>query len=459
MLYRVTFLQYKIHNDGGYNMKKFLFVLLVGLIAISLVACGNAEKPNEDKKKETASVPEELTGPVEIEFWHAMTGGLEETLKTMTDEFNQSQDNITVKLVSQGSYDDLSKKLMASAKAENAPVMAQAYEDWMTQYIENDLITDLTPYMEHKQHGWSKNELNDIVSVFREANTWEDKMYGVPFNKSTEVLYYNTDMLTEKNLEIPATWEGYQAAAKALTTNKDGKQVVGLGFENSIGLSFPTYVRQAGGKTIDGAVDEVTFNTPEAKTALEFLNGMIAEGTARLAGEDGYMSSPFGRGDVAMYVGSSAGISFVGAEAEGKINWSVAPLPKGKAAATAFQGTNLAIFNSATDEEKLAAWEYMKFLTSTEQTVFWAKSTGYVPVRTSALETDEWKKYVEENPAYGVAASQFDAGYYDPHIKGKSGINEALNKEIQSVLLQEKSIEDGLKDLQKSAQDAVDKAN
>ncbi len=447
---------------GGYGMKKIIMFLVITMQIMVLAACGNEEKQKEDKEAEKAtatSIPDSLEEPVEIEFWHAMTGGLEETLKTITDKFNQSQENIEVTLVSQGSYGDLSQKLMASAKAGDAPVMTQAYEDWMTQYIDNDLIADLTPYIEHEKHGWSEDELNDIVEVFRKANTWEDKMYGVPFNKSTEVLYYNEDMLADNDLEVPTTWEEYKQAAEKLTTEKDGTSIVGLGFENSIGLSFPTYVRQTGGKTIDAEENKVTFDTPEAKTALEFLNGMFAEGHARLAGEDGYMSGPFGRGDVAMYVGSSAGISFVGAEAESKINWSVAPLPKGKEAATAFQGTNLTMFNSASEEEKLAAWEYMKFLTSKEQTVYWAKSTGYVPVRDSALNTDEWKQYIQENPEFGVAASQFDAGYYDPNIKGKSGIQEVLDKEIQAVLLQEKTVEDGLKDIQKDAQNAVDKAN
>lgn len=442
-------------------MKKFLVVILAGILAIGLAACGNSGKTKDENKgkEEAASIPETLSEPVTIEFWHAMTGGLEETLTEMTDEFNNSQDNVTVKLVNQGSYDDLSKKLMAAAKAHTSPVLAQGYEDWMLQYVDNNLLTDLTPYIEDENHGWTDEELNDIVQVFREANTFDGKMYGVPFNKSTEILYYNKDLLEANNIEVPTTWEEYKAAAEKLTSNVDGKKVVGLGFENSIGLSFPTYVRQAGGSTVNADENKVTFDTPEATEALTFLNDMVQAGTARLAGEDGYMSGPFGRGDVAMYVGSSAGIGFVAAEAEGKVNWDVAPLPKGKEAATAFQGTNLMIFDSASDEEKLAAWEYMKFMTSNEQTVNWASKTGYVPVRQSALDLPAWKDYVAENPVYGVAASQFDAGYYEPIVKGKSGINDAELKEIQAVLLGEKDVETGLKDLQKSAQDAVDKAN
>ena len=171
------------------------------------------------------------------------------------------------------------------------------------------------------------------------------------------------------------------------------------------------------------------------------------------------MSNPFGRGDVGIYFGSSAGIPFVAQAAEGKINWSAAPLPKGKEAATLFQGTNLTVFASASDEEKLAAWEYMKFMTSKDQTVFWAKETGYLPVRTSALEDPAWKQYTEENPVYGVGELQFTAGYYDPRPVGAFDMKNAVSKEIQSVLLGQKSVDQGLEDAAKGAQTALDRAS
>ncbi|MFJ5625035.1 extracellular solute-binding protein [Peribacillus loiseleuriae] len=446
-------------------MKKFLLLAITAILTFALAACSNGStaktnssnsEKSDSKNGQTSGITTTIDKPVTIEFWHAMTGHLGETLQKMTDEFNHSQENITVKLVSQGNYGDLSKKVMASAKARTLPVMSQAYEDWMTQYIQNDLITDLTPYVQDEKYGWTDEEYNDIVKVFRDANTWDGKLYGVPFNKSTEILYYNTDMFKENNLAAPTTWEELRNAAQKLT-NKD-KKVVGLGLENSIGTSFPTWVRQAGGTFLDEGSNKIMFDSPEGKEALEFLNGMMVDGIARLAGEDEYMSNPFGRGDTGIYIGSSAGIPFVSQAAEGNINWSAAPLPKGKVGATSFQGTNITVFSSATDEEKLAAWEYLKFMTSKEQTVFWAKETGYIPVRTSALEDPTWKQYIEENPVYGVGQLQFESGFYDPRPVGAFDMKNVVSKEVQSVLLGQKTVDQGLADAAKGAQDALDKA-
>ncbi len=410
---------------------------------------------NQNTQK-AADIPTKIDKPVTIEFWHAMTGGLEKTLQTMTQKFNDSHPNITVKLVNQGTYDDLNKKLMAAAKSHTSPVMAQAYEDWMQEYINNDLIADLTPYIQNKTVGWSDSELNDIVQVFREENTWNNKFYGVPFNKSTEVLYYNTDMFKENNLKVPTTWAELENAAKTMTKGK----VIGMGFENAIGLNFPTWVQQAGGQFVDVNNNKVAFDSAEGKKALTFLNDMVNnKKIARLAGEDKFMSDPFARGDVGMYIGSSAGISFVGASAKDKINWATAPLPGDKKASTQFQGTNVVAFKSATDQEKLAAWEFMKFLSSKEQTIYWAENTGYVPVRESALNDAEWKKYIQENPNFAAAEEQFNAGYYFPHLNGASAMKTAYSTEIQAVLVGKKSVDQGLKDAAKNSQDALDKAS
>lgn len=449
-------------------LKKLLLTLLISLLTIALVACGNngdKEESNKDEgnKENTetnapsesntdSSVVTSLDQPIEIEFWHAMSGGHEQALEKITDDFNASQENITVKLVNQGSYDDLSTKNMAAARANTLPVLTQSYEDWITEYLENDLVADMTPYVTDSEIGFSEDELNDIVEVFREMNTWDGKYYGLPFNKSTRIMFYNVDYLEEAGVDVPTTWDELRKVAEATTGEKDGRNVIGLGLENSVTLEFNQWVHQAGGVYFDEANGTFEMNSAEGKEALEFVYGMIEEGIARTAGEDGYMSEPFARGDVALYIGSSAGIPYVAAPAEENgLNWGAAVLPAGKQAATPFAGTNVSVFSSATEEEKYAAWEYMKFLINTENTTYWAMESGYLPVRYSALESDEWKAYVSENPEYGVGEQQFDAGFYDPRIKGAYALKNAVAKELDRVLLGEITVDEGLANAEEAA--------
>lgn len=450
---------YKKYHGGKNFMKKLLSLTMALILLLSFTACSGGNETVNENGGESGEIATTITEPVEVEFWHAMSGGHEEALTKITNDFNEQHENITVKLVNQGSYGDLGQKVMASAKADTLPVMSQAYEDWITEYIQYDFVTNLTPYINHPEVGWTEDELNDIVKVFREANQWDGKYYGIPFNKSTRILFYNTGLLEERNVEVPTTWDELRAAAEKLTFEENGKKVIGMGFENAIGLEFSTYVKQAGGDFIDEKTGEVLFNSPEGKEALTFINDMIQDGVARLAGEDGYMSGPFGRGDVAMYIGSSAGIPYVAGSAEGNIEWSATVLPKGKEAATNFAGTNVTVFNTATEQQKLAAWKYMKFLINTKNTAYWAEKSGYLPVRYSALESESWKAYVKENPVYGVGQQQFDAGFYDPRVIGAYGMKNAVAKEIEAVLLGQKTVEQGLNDAAEAAQKELDRAN
>lgn len=444
------------------KMKKLIMTMIAILFITILAACGNEsnttsgnENTNNDSNNNsnTEEKKEAEASPIEIEFWHAMSGGHEEALTKITNDFNESNEkNITVKLVNQGSYSDLSTKNMAAARANNLPVLTQAYEDWITEYIQNDLVADLTPLINDQEVGMSEAELNDIVEVFREANVWDGKYYGLPFNKSTRIMFYNVDYLEEAGIEPPTTWGELRDASEKLTFDNEGRKVIGLGLENSVSLEFNQWVHQAGGVYFDEATGEFKMNSSEGKEALQFVNNMIQDGVARTAGEDGYMSGPFTRGDVALYIGSSAGIPYVAAPAEENgINWAATVLPSGKEAATPFAGTNVSIFASASDEEKKAAFEYMKFLINTENTTYWAMQSGYLPVRYSALESSEWKQYTDENPEYGVGEQQFDAGFFDPRIVGAYGLKNSVAKEIDRVFLGELTVEEGLEAAEKAA--------
>lgn len=452
--------------------KKFLSTFLTLTLAlVMLQACAQSNNSsssgttsnqpsttNETASQSSETILTSLDKPVEITFWHAMTGHHEETLQKIADDFMKQHSNIKINLVSQGGYGDLQQKLTAAAKSKTLPTMSQAYEEWITDDIQNNLVVDLTPYIENATVGWSQDELNDIVEVFRQANNWDGHYYGMPFNKSTRILFYNTDYFKDKNVNVPSTWDELRDAAKALTFDNNGKKVIGMGFENSVGTEFSMWVRQAGGQFIDEQTGTVEFNSPEGKKALTFLQGMFEQGIARLAGEDGYMSNPFGRGDVAMYIGSSAGIPFVAKAAEGNIHWSATVLPKDKKSATPFAGTSVTVYQSATPEQRLAAWEFIKFLINTDNTAFWAKETGYLPVRYSALQSETWKQYVANNPAYGVGEQQFDAGFFEPRILGMSAVYAALGKEIEAALLGQKSVDQALEDAAKAAQEALDRA-
>lgn len=356
------------------NFKKIGALALASVML--LTGCGSTGNNNSTAEN---AAPAELTGPVEITFWHAMNGAQEESLTKLTEEFMAQNDKVTVKLLNQSSYPDLQQKLTATtASPKDLPTMTQAYIDWMYQPIQDNLVVDLAPYINDEKIGMDDYE--DILPGLREAVTIDGKIYGLSFNKSTEVIWYNKTLFDELGLTAPKTMEELVTVSKAIY---DAKGIAGAGFD-SLSNYYTTFLKNEG-VTFEPSLDVTS--EASVKAAEYYLTG-VKEGYFRIAGTDKYLSGPFGSELVGMYIGSSAGESYVKDTAEGKFEAGVAPYPAEYAIQ---QGTDLFVFNSASAEQKTAAFEYLKFLTSKESQITWAKDTGYLPIRKSAIESEEYQ--------------------------------------------------------------------
>ncbi|VYU45226.1 sn-glycerol-3-phosphate-binding periplasmic protein UgpB precursor [Clostridium tertium] len=353
---------------------KFKKLIALTLSLGLLTGCGTkgAETSNED-------IVTEITSPVEITFWHAMNGELEKSLQKLTDEFMAQNSNITVTLQNQSSYPDLQQKITATvASPKDLPTLTQAYPDWMFNPIQDGLVTDLAPYIENETLKFDNYE--DILPSLREAATIDGKIYGMPFNKSTEVIWYNKTLFDELGLKAPTNYDELVQVAKTI---KEKKGIPGAGFD-SLNNYYTTFLKSEG-KIFDNNFDVTSEES--AKAFNYYLEG-VKEGYFRIAGTDKYLSGPFGNETVGMYVGSNAGENFVKQGVGDKFEVGAAPYPTN---ASLQQGTDLYVFSSATPEQKTAAYEFLKFLTSKEKQIQWGIETGYMPIRQSAIESDEYK--------------------------------------------------------------------
>lgn len=344
-------------------------VLMTGL----MTGCGSKNNTSSEE------IVTEITEPVEISFWHAMSGDLEKTLENLTDKFMEANPNITVNLQNQSTYNDLQQKMTATlASPKDLPTLTQAYPHWMINAMQDELLVDLKPYIENETIG-SEN-YNDILEGFRTSSEIDGKIYGMPFNKSTEVIWYNKTLFDELGLEVPTTFEEFAQVAKTITEKKG---IVGAGFD-SLNNFYTTYLKNKG---VDFNSETDVTSAESVEAANYYLDG-IKEGYFRIAGTDMYLSGPFANETLGMYVGSNAGESFVKQGVDGKFEVGVAPYP---AESVMQQGTDLYMFSSATAEQRTAAFEYLKFLTSTENQITWGVETGYIPATHAAISSDEYK--------------------------------------------------------------------
>lgn len=344
-------------------------VLMTGL----MTGCGSKNNASSEE------IVTEITEPVEISFWHAMSGDLEKTLEKLTDKFMEANPNIKVNLQNQSTYNDLQQKMTATlASPKDLPTLTQAYPHWMINAMQDELLVDLKPYIENETIG-SEN-YNDMLEGFKTASEIDGKIYGMPFNKSTEVIWYNKTLFDELGLEVPKTFEEFAQVAKTITEKKG---IVGAGFD-ALNNFYTTYLKNKG---VDFNSETDVTSAESVEAANYYLDG-IKEGYFRIAGTDMYLSGPFANETLGMYIGSNAGESFVKQGVDGKFEIGVAPYP---AESVMQQGTDLYMFSNATAEQRTAAFEFLKFLTSTENQITWGVETGYIPATHAAISSDEYK--------------------------------------------------------------------
>ena len=355
------------------NIKKYFVVLL---LVLALVGCTSKPAENDGDSDIVTEVPE---GTV-VTLWHGMSGTQEEAITKITEDFMTDFPNIEVKLQNQGRYGDLQAKLNSTfISPKDLPTITQAYPNWLWHAVQDDLVVDLAPYMNNSE--LAIEDQDDIIPALMDAGKIEGVQYGLPFNKSTEVLYYNADMLAEHGVKVPTTMEELASSSKEIYEKTNGK-VVGAGFD-SLNNYYAIGMKNEG---VDFNSD-LDVTSQASKDVVNFYYDGIKEGYFRIAGQGEYLSDPFGAQTIAMNIGSMAGESHVVKAADGRFDYGVVNRPS---EINLSQGTDIYMFDSATPEEKTAAFEYMKYLMSNDAQLYWALETGYMPVRTSVIESDAY---------------------------------------------------------------------
>lgn len=437
-------------------MKKLMLSLSLVAGLTSLVACSS--KDNKQPEKEQSEIVTTIENPVTIEFWHAMAGTNQEAVEKLVADFNATvgaEKKITVKSVYQGQYTDLKTKTTAALKSGSVPAIAQAYPDWVAEYLQSGSVVDLDPYINDGKVGIK--DFDDIIKSYREENSQYEggKFYSLPFNKSTEVLYYNKKFFDENGLKVPTTWDEVEEVS-AKIHELTGKTAFGI---DAPANYFITMVQQYGGKYTNSKGD-ILFaedGAKAAKEALELLKRNADAGYWRLPGEDKYLSGPFMSELLYMYTGSTAGYSHI---ATADFEVGIAPMPQvsDETGAVIQQGTNVVVFDqNKSKEEVYAAYEFAKYLSSYEGNLLFATETSYLPIRESVVASDAYQNYVVESNDQTkiVGPEQAKYFFYDPSFYKDAyssyNVRMAVEKAVESVVLNgvspEQAIEEAVNSL------------
>ena len=344
-------------------MRKVWVVELVVLAACLLLAgCGGKEE-----KKVSFMV---FGDPAELAAYQQLVAA-----------FKDVHPDIQVELRHVAGQGDYQKQLVTAFSAGAEPdVMLLNYRR-VLQFAANGGLEPVGPYVDNS----GSLDLAGFYPEAIEAFQWDGKLWCVPQNVSSLVVYYNRSLFDAAGLAYPAagwTWDDFLQTARALTRDLDGDgqtDQYGLGVSPEL-MRLAPFIWQNGGELVDdpGRPSRLALDSPAAIEAfrwfvdLQVKERVVPDATAEQAEES---ESRFMSGRLAMFLNSRRGTPTY-RTVEG-LDWDVAPLPQGAQAAGMLHSD--AYCMSARAKDKGSAWTLIEFANSAAGQTLMAGTGRTVP--------------------------------------------------------------------------------
>ena len=414
-----------------------LFAVLVSFALIA-AACGDDDDDGEsgddgdDAAGDDMAEDEPVSGTVQFLYWE-FDPSATEGWEALIEEFNKVHPDITVDLLpvqGEGWGGYLAATATAIAGGENPDMMWVATEG-VEFLVDNELLMPLDDLIERDRDELGEF-LDDVTPAMLDAFNVDGSQYLLPYSWNNMVVYYNTARLAEAGIDEPTadwTWDDFLEIAQALSSDDDGDGVndrFGFVWDNGgLFTSAVPWIYANGGVLIN---DDGTANltSPEVVEAVDFMQDLIYEHeVATTPIGYGDIFSLFKTGDIAMFGAGRWPMPNFIPDGFTDFNIQTWPTNDGKPLVTEFGIDGFPIFADAENVD--AAWEWLKFMTSTEvqnRFVGTADSpVGNIPVRRSVAENlgqfgpDNWEifygslegeaRLVPAPPAYNEVDSAF----------------------------------------------------
>ena len=394
----------------------------------------------------------------EISFYYpvAVGGPITKIIDGLAADFEKENPGIKVKPIYAGTYQETIVKALTAHKSGEPPVTSVLLSTDMFTLIDEDAIVPIDSVATSAD---DKAWLKSFFPAFMMNSQTGGNVWGVPFQRSTVVLYWNKELFKEAGLDPnkpPATWTEMLAYAQKLTkrdasgnTTQWGIQVPSSGFPYWLFQGFTT---QNGVELMNPAGDTTYYDKPEVIEALQFWVDLGRKHRVMPQGVVEWGTTPrdFFERKIAMMWTTTGNLTNVKNNA--KFDFGVAMLPAGKRRGSPTGGGNFYVFKKSTPQQQQAALRFIKWITSPERAAQWGIDTGYVAVRPDSWETPTMKKYVSGFPAAAVARDQLPFAVAELSTHENQRVTKALNDGLQAALTGAKTPAQAMQDAQREAE-------
>jgi sn-glycerol 3-phosphate transport system substrate-binding protein len=381
----------------------------------------------------------------------AVGGPLTKVVDGMIEDFQKANPNIKVNAIYAGNYDDTRVRALSAIKSGQPAQLSVLFSIDIYELIEQGHIVPFDDAISSdEERAWLKSFYPALMS----NGQVDGKTWGIPFQRSTIVLYYNKDAFKEAGLDPnkpPKTWDEMVKAAKAL--NKDGRYGIMVPSTGYPYWMFQAFAIQNGIELMNAKGTEVYFDKPATIEALKFWRALAADHKVMPEGtvEWGTLRQAFTQGKTAMMWHTTGNLTAVKNEA--KFDFGVAMLPANKRPGSPTGGGNFYLFKGASKDEQKAALTFVRYMTAPEQAAKWSIATGYVGVSAASYQTDTLKSYAKDFPQAVVARDQLEHAVAEFSTNATGRVREALSNAVQAALTGRQTPEAALK----AAQEAADR--
>lgn len=461
--------------------KRVITAVLAATMALSsLAGCGNGKTMEE----QTASTGENSTQEgtegegfsmadakdvdgTEISFWHSMGGVNGQAIDTLVEKFNtENEFGITVNAQYQGEYDDSLNKLKSAQIGNMGADLVQVYEIGSRFMIESGWITPMQEMIDADGYDMSSIEPN-LAAYY----TIDNKLYSMPFNSSTPIMYYNKDMFEKAGItEVPDSLEAIEEVGEQLLSKGGAGEVISLGiygwfFEQFMGKQGLDYANNENGRK--EAATAVAFDeNGGAANILTAWKSLYDKGYAPNVGKGGDAGlADFSAGKSAITLGSTASLKQILQDVNGKFEVGTAYFPKVKSSdegGVSIGGASLWALNNNDPKKARATWEFIKFLVSSESQAYWNAQTGYFPVTTDAHEEQVFKDNIAKYPQFQTAIDQLHDSspeYVGALLSVFPEARATVESQIESLLNGDQNVDETVSSMAEAINKSIEEYN
>ncbi|WP_154026240.1 ABC transporter substrate-binding protein [Olsenella uli] len=428
-----------------FTRRQFLLNSLLGAGALTagLTGCGNVSAPTAANNGSATQASSD--GTIELKYWYCWTDKIKENNEERVKEFNDSvgrDKGIHVTAEYQGSYDDLNAKLKTAFTANEEPDVSVMVINSTQAFADGGMIQKVDDLID-------ASDVSDFWPGLMDNCKVNGDLYGVPYLRSTPVLYYNKSLFEKAGLDsntVPATWDDMVRASDALKSMGVG----GFGFYSYIWmLTALNYCNGGAPFGDDLSAKTCTFNeAPAVEMAKWLKDGVDNHNFAFAGGSNGSdtLKTNAANQKVAMWVSSTADLTnYLDLANQGGYEIGVGFIPKNVQNKVPTGGCNLVMTSRLQDDRRSAAGEFINFMTSRDAAVKNHLKTGYLLTRQSDKDDDRIKEAYAKTPEYQVAFDQMqyaigdymNAGYAEASKDYTDAIEKAMGSsadQIQSIL-------------------------